>query len=136
MGRPWALIEGGDGLAITREGSLDYTEFMEDGNKLELTNTEGAELHRFARPLAQKVTDDGNSYWFAYLSQYDNSVDSRSVTQGIFYNLDDFEGRNPPMRLLFGRKFNANVNTLFDINGQVTVEAPVAAEITSCCGLS
>jgi hypothetical protein len=130
-GGPWALIEGGDGLAITREGSLDYTEFMEDGNKLELTNTEGAELHRFARPLAQKVTDDGNSYWFAYLSQYDNSVDSRSVTQGIFYNLDDFEGRNPPMRLLFGRKFNANVNTLFDINGQVTVEAPVAAEITS-----
>ncbi len=130
-GGSWGLVEGGSGLAIIREGSLDYPDHVEDGNRLELTNTEGAALNRYARPLAEKVTDDGNSYWFAYLSQLDNSVSNENVSQGILFNFDDFSGGNPPMRLLFGRKFNANTNSLFDINGQVTIEAPIAEDITS-----
>lgn len=129
-GGPWALIEGGAGVGATREGSLDYPEFEEEGNKMELTNTEGASLNRYARPLAQKISDDGKSYWFAYLSQFDNSVSNENVTQGILYNTEDFSGANPQMRLLFGRKYNANVNSLFNINGGMTVEAPIAEDIT------
>ncbi|MGB3465771.1 MAG: hypothetical protein WBA74_10890, partial [Cyclobacteriaceae bacterium] len=80
-GGSWEIADGGGGPAVIEEGNVSVSGMDGVDNKVNLMS-DGSVNSRFIRSLATPVTDDGNGYWFSFLSDID--VVGGGVAQGGF----------------------------------------------------
>ena len=119
---PWEKASNGGGDAVIEEGNVQVTGISGLDNKVNM-QSDGSINTRFIRPLASRITDDGNGYWFSFLADID--VQGGGVAQG------GFAVESQPS-VLFGKKFGPTNVSIIDLMGnsaQQTIDTEVQANV-------